>query len=707
MLKWAFVVIACAAAPSSGAADRAGSGSEWPLVEISRFLDDTPVPWNEGKRVRLRGTVIYMKVEGYAEMVIGNEVSGALTHWTNGADIAGLKEGMYVEVEGFSQQTNFSPRLQGHSVRILAGERPLSAVKANYEDLKSGRMECRLIEITGVVRSARVDRSLTPPRLLLGVATPAGGFEAWIQRFGEADGQALVDGNVQLRGVCLAWNNRRQQAHNLRLLVNKMEDVTLIGPVPAAAFAAPPTTPQTLMSYRREGINLHRVRLRGQVTWSSPEGSFVFQAQEYGVRVRGELDRPPIPSSGDTVEVSGFPEFMGYSAGLVSATWRVIEQGTPPAPEKTTALQILARTHHMDMDGSFVSLEGTLLSLRPQSGGVLLDLRDGQHHYQATLSGPADNLEGLSLPMGSRLELTGICELIPQQQPEGRSFDPGNFIIRLRQGGDIAVLNQGPWLTRQRLLTLCIAGAVGLSGMLVWNRSLRRTVSRRTQFLAEEIRSKHDRNVEFKAILGERERVAAELHDTVQQGLMATSLQIQAADLTLPAAPENVSHHLALARRYLERSREDLRRSVWDLHEPAGSPQNLTMEITKLTEALKLGDRVSLTVDTEGFPFPLREQEHHEIMRMTGELLANAVRHSGGKTIVTGICYGAQGVTLTVRDDGAGFDPGKVEGPDSGHFGLSGLRERARRIGAEFTIASQPGAGTTGTVWLRYTHPRL
>ena len=269
------------------------------------------------------------------------------------------------------------------------------------------------------------------------------------------------------------------------------------------------------------------------------------------------------------------------------------------------------------------------------------------------------------------------------------------------------MLNQGPWLKRQRLLTLCIAGAVGLSGMLVWNRSLRRTVSRRTQFLAEEIRSKHDRNVEFKAILGERERVAAELHDTVQQSLMATSLQIQAANLTLPAAPENVSHHLALASRYLERSREDLRRSVWDLHEPAGSPQNLTGEITELTEALKLGDRVSLTVNTEGFPLPLGEREHHEIMRMTGELLANAVRHSKGRTIATGIRFESHGFTLTVRDDGTGFDPDTVEGPDSGHFGLTGLRERARRIGAEFTLSSQPGAGTTATLWLPFPLPPL
>ena len=707
MLKWALVVIACAAAAASTPAKETRNESESPLLEISRFLDETPAPMNKGKRVRLRGTVIYFKAGGYAELVIGNGSSGVLTHWADDAAIAGVKEGMYVEVEGVSQQTNFSPRLEGRTVRILPEERPLTATKANYEDLKSGRMECRFIETTGVVRSARVDHSLTPPRLLLGIATPAGRFEAWIQRFGEADGQAMVDAEVQLRGVCLAWNNRRQQAHDLRVLVNKLEDVTLIGPVPVAAFEVPLTIPQTLMSYRREGINLHRVRLRGQVTWSNPQGSLVVQAQEYGVRVRGEQDRPLMPSFGDTVEVSGFPEFMGYSAGLVSATWRVIEQGTPPAPERTTAVQILARTHGMDMDQSFVRLAGTLVSLRPAGGGVLLDLQDGQHHYQATLPGPADSLDGLLLPMGSLLELTGICELIPQQQPEGRSFDPGSFILRLRQPGDITVLNQGPWLTRQRLLTLCIAGAVGLSGMLLWNRSLRRTVSRRTQFLAEEIRSRHDRNVEFKAILGERERLAAELHDTVQQSLMATSLQIQAADLTLPAAPQNVSHHLALASRHLERSRADLRRSVWDLHEPPGGPQDLTREITELTEALKHQDKVSLTVDTEGTPHPLGEQDHHEIMRMTGELLANAVRHSGGRTIAAGICYAANGLTLTVRDDGSGFDPAKAEGPDSGHFGLTGLRERARRIGAEFTITSELGAGTTATMWLPLTHPRI
>ena len=131
--------------------------------------------------------------------------------------------------------------------------------------MRSGQFDGRYVEARGVVRSAVRDDSLLPPRLILRVATAAGQFDAWVLRFSDGDAARLVDAAVTLRGVCFAWPNQRRQLTNVRLLVNRGEDIQ-VRPALADPFTAPLVATDTLMRYRPEGLDAQRVRLRGVVT---------------------------------------------------------------------------------------------------------------------------------------------------------------------------------------------------------------------------------------------------------------------------------------------------------------------------------------------------------------------------------------------------------------------------------------------------------
>ena len=688
-------------APLSGLLKAADAPEASPtLVEIGTFLDYTVEQVAKKPIVTLRGTVSYVKAKGTSELVIEDSTGGVMLHWPDETILEAAREGQFVEVEGEAQSIWFSHRLSGIRLRILASSNPLIAQPANYMDLKSGRMECRLVETVGLVRSAKIDWQLEPPRLLLNILTPAGNFTAWVQLFHGADGSDFVDSEVKVRGVCLAWSNFRKQSSSLRLLVSKLSDVSMIGPAPRPAFEAPLATADTLFAFRRDGINLHRVRLHGVVTWCGTKESFTLQSGQYGISVRGDFGRSPLPVPGDEVEVAGFPELEGYSASLTDSVWQVIHSGKALPPLDTNASQIIGEQERQDVDQRLIRLEGMLVSRGSESDGALFELRDGSSRFEATLAGTQSVEFANSLRVGSVLSMTGICEILPKKPQDLRGPEPNRFVLRLRTSNDIKIVHSGPWLTIPRLLALCGAAALGLMGLLVWNRSLRITVDRRTKFLVNEVRSRHDRTVQFKAILCERERVAEELHDTVQQGLLATALQVEAASLTLTDHPAKTPQHLALAQRYLEHSREGLRRSVWNLHETPATADDIMIELEELIAAMNVEGGISIALHVEGAPRQLDELITHEIMRFARELISNAIRHSGGTRIVVAVNHDLRFFSLEVRDNGIGFNTAAAPGPSSGHFGVTGMRERANRLGAQLTLASQPGNGTVASVTL-------
>ena len=96
----------------------------------------------------------------------------------------------------------------------------------------------------------------------------------------------------------------------------------------------------------------------------------------------------------------------------------------------------------------------------------------------------------------------------------------------------------------------------------------------------------------------------------------------------------------------------------------------------------------------------LSDDTAHALLRIIRELASNAVRHGHATRIQIAGCLEADKIVFSVADNGCGFDVADTPGPDEGHFGIAGLRERARRHGGGVEMESAPGHGTTATIWL-------
>jgi signal transduction histidine kinase/ligand-binding sensor domain-containing protein len=197
---------------------------------------------------------------------------------------------------------------------------------------------------------------------------------------------------------------------------------------------------------------------------------------------------------------------------------------------------------------------------------------------------------------------------------------------------------------------------------------------------------------QFDAVLSERTRIAREIHDTLAQGFVGVSVQLEVTSQLLAQAQISAAHQqIDQTRAFVRQGLADARRSIWELRANT-SPDSLPVQLSSQVEATAKGKFTS-KVEIGGTVRALPPNLEREILRIAQEALANVVRHANATQITVALRYHSSQVILTVADDGRGFDPNEsfVGG---GHFGLQGMRERAAQIGARLQIESHPGRGT-------------
>lgn len=199
--------------------------------------------------------------------------------------------------------------------------------------------------------------------------------------------------------------------------------------------------------------------------------------------------------------------------------------------------------------------------------------------------------------------------------------------------------------------------------------------------------------IETLTLAAERQRMARELHDTLAQGLVGLTLQLEAADSHL--GHQNLERAQAIIRQAMERARTTLAeaRQVIDAlrSDLPGGPNleaALRDEINRFCAATGIHCEVSLDLPPS---LPQAAREH--LPRIVGEGLANIARHARAQNAWVRVENQPGVLRLEIGDDGVGFDALAVEG-SSGHYGLVGMRERARLAGGSLEVFSQPGQGT-------------
>ena len=264
------------------------------------------------------------------------------------------------------------------------------------------------------------------------------------------------------------------------------------------------------------------------------------------------------------------------------------------------------------------------------------------------------------------------------------TIPPGKYTFRVQ-----AANNDGLWNTEGAALAfelrphfyqtvwfyiLLLAAAVGLVVLLLRLRL-------------------HRAESEFRAVLGERNRIAREIHDTLAQGYVGISVQLEVlAELLRHGEVDFAAKHLDTTRGYVREGLADARQSIWALRSQDTGETTLPVRLRRMAEAAG-GHSVQSTFSIFGAYRPLSPGTEREILLVAQEAIHNVKKHAGAQHLFVQLEYGPAQVTLEVRDDGIGFGSQPVA--PEGHYGLTGMRERAAAIGGTLEVTSEPGTGTT------------
>lgn len=509
----------------------------------------------------------------------------------------------------------------------------------------------------------------------------------------------FLGARVRVRGVYHAITDGVRRFSGPYLAVDRSSDLEIVAPAPPA-FSEPELgsvcdmSPQTIH-------RLGRRRTSGRVSavWGKGELLLVRRGAE-SVAVSLAAGVVP-PACGEDVTVVGSPETDLYRVILSRAEWRPAERqevwmGEPcdVTADQLLLLQEGERTVNMDYYGMVVRIRGVV---RSQATPGALPLRmtvesDG-------LSIPVDlgtNPDAArDVPIGSEVEVTGVWIA---ESPAWSPWQPyphvsGHAIV-IRTAADLRVLSRPPWWTPARFLAVIVLLLAAICAVLVWNRVLQRMVARRGRalFKAQVAGLAADLRV------GERTRLAVELHDALSQNLTGVACQLSAARSAFAAQAPTAGRHLDAAERMLFSSRQELRRCLWDLRGDTLEDPDFAAAIRRTVEPVCGGAELSVRFNVTRAR--LSDMTAHATLCIVRELAANAVRHGGARQIRIAGDLSDGVFSFSVRDDGRGFDPATAPGSEEGHFGLMGIRERVRRLGGRFELERLSGGGMRAAVFV-------
>lgn len=619
--------------------------------------------------VHVRGVVTL--IDPPQTVFIQHEGAGTFLHLRAGP--IELRPGQIVEAEGVTYPGLYVPGIAPASLRVI-GESDLPPPRpVTFEQLASGVYNYEWVEVRGIVRSFQ---EAPEGRGVLALALGDGRLEVHIAQADAAAARALIDARIRLSGLAAGFINDRRQLVAPHLRVAGLAGVHVDEAAPGDPFALPLTPIEQLLRFHPEGAPGHRVRVRGTLTHRQPGQAIFLREGSRGLLV--EAAETPALRHGDMVEALGFAEMGAFSAVLRDSMVRKVDDGEPPEPVRLTAAEVLKGTHDADL----VALDAIVVDVLRGTGESALVLRAGDIGFQARIEGgEASHLAALRTR--SRVRLTGIARAThPDFSGRGFSARQRSFEILLRDAGDVAIIEAAPFWNPRRLgAALGLLAAIAAAAF-AWVALLRRRIAAQTAILRVQTHADAARE--------ERERIAREFHDTLEQELTGLMLRLDAASARIvEPKPREL---LDGARRLVREVQAGARSLVWNLRQPVLDAAPLSEAILQTIASLREGRRIE--VKTEGDARRLPGLVEHELLRVAQEAVTNAVKHGGASRIDISLHFTSREVRLRAADDGRGFDP-PGESAKPGHFGLVGMRERVQKLGGQLSIESRPGGGTT------------
>jgi len=688
--------------------------AEVPMTSIPEIRRLTPSDAAQSIPVKIKGVCVWSD-QGHFVVSDGQEciwvairyaLSRGLLPWD--ARKSDIKPGTGLEIEGVTNEGGYAPVIFPTRIH-RTGKFPVPPPKRVQMDrLLSGSEDGQWVEIDAVVQEVftRADGRVS-------AAIIACGEHAWVHlnTGSPEDAGRLVDATVRLRGICAPDQNLRSEAISMKFYVSGLSDLEVLQPPLPDPFQAQRVALNNLLPFSPDAAPYNRKVVSGVVTFVVPGKLFFLQQGSTNVRVNSSERGVKV---GDLIEASGFVDTSGLFASLRNVLVRVV--GTAPIPPplpvtvddivKTPVNRGIRDRNDKDLNGRRVSLRGTLHRVdwhAPDIPSVIWVASDG---WTFPVGVPdrktVDRKLSSSWVTGSKIEVTGVCELEFGGMRDSREdYRPKGFHLLLASPEDLRIVESPPWWTPGRLALALGCTAFAACALLLWTWILRRQVGRQTRIIGAKIRSE--------ATQEERNRIARDLHDSIEQQLTGVSLHLFGAKSSLVSDPESAAGALEQARRMLKHTQRETRTSIRELRSPLLEGHGLAGALRALAADAHSAGGPQIDVEIADVNGSLTSDGEYQLLRLAQEALNNALKHSNARRIRIALGTASGEIFLSVTDDGIGFRPEAPADAESQHFGMIGMRERAAKLGAKLEILSVPGDGCSVRVSLpqpaKPTHP--
>ena len=420
--------------------------------------------------------------------------------------------------------------------------------------------------------------------------------------------------------------------------------------------------------------------IEGVVTFHrSPDAYFFMQTASGEVwRVQREVNEPRV-SIGDVVSAGGYfikgIKTPRFKADVVRMLGR--DPSRLPKPERVSIGELLldpiANTNIVNRYGRIVTSQGVVRDVNRRQTFMQLAVGSEAGIIQTVIPYAFARPTPEDLKIGASVRVTGVY-VYGSMQDQGSGAWTGieTPSILAASDEDLIIVSSSPFWTPVKFWVL-IGGILLFAGALVF-------------WVKSREKAKAD------AVQRERLRLSRDLHDGFQQLLAGSMFRLEAAMNLLPEDAVEARVQLEKVSDSLYHTQTGLRAALWSMTEESEGPQNLS----------------GLVKYAAGRHFEFRGEERHVPRALTGEILmclqeavGNALRHGGATDVKVVFSFRREGLVVSIRDNGCGFDPASVEG--SGHLGLRSMRERAERHGGTMKVTSEIGAGTIIVVRLPYS----
>jgi signal transduction histidine kinase len=641
-----------------------------PLSSIRELRDLTPEQARAERPVRIQGYVTYSK-PSIANLFIHDGTGGVFVDQSPGPDSEGPAAGDLVEVTGVSGEGMFAPVIKGPGnqsaqLKLLRHGTAPEPRMITGDELSRPDADSEWIAI-----EAWVAEILTRDGDMILVCR-AGTCEFHILLEGPLPPESLpwdlAESRIVAKGVVATTFNRGRQMTGRFLRVGSLADIT-----PIERNLNPSQQPRLVRAeelMRAGGAGPDElVRIRGVATLAMPGRGLFLKVDGGGLWV--QTAQPVAAAPGTLIEVLGWPRPGEMKPFIRARRVSVIGSTTPPKPLPFKASEAL-KAHH---DATWLSVEAELLDSFNGPDGTTLELRDTDTVFRGLI--PSNSkLRMADLEPGSRLRITGVSRITPARNLILRVED--KLMILAGSANDVELLARPPFWTARSVSILAATVIAGLFAVIAIARSRKR-------------REQETQRREFEAVLAERGRFAREIHDSLAQGLTSISLQLECVRDQLANNPAAAADHLEKARGFVRDSLREARRTVWNLRPLALGEADLASTLQIHASHLSDSGKITCSQQIEGTPRPLPPDHETALLRIGQEALTNAARHSAATEIRHRLRYGNGWVTLSVMDNGRGFDVSTKVGKG---FGLISMHERVAALGGSLSIDSRNGHGS-------------